>query len=88
MSKSKTCKAPAGAKAASKQIMVITYAVFAFRNGGGMKTPIESEDAGRAILKEIYVCSDKDKPYLNEERGLFFHPSELSHAYLAKEQQA
>jgi len=51
----------------------------------GSKVAVESLEAGKALLKDIYVALNTGKPYLNEERGLVYNGSEISHAFLTVE---
>ena len=93
MSKAKnTRKAPAKKAAPAAQVQmpkvtVMPFLVFAFKShSGGIKTPIQDEATGKALLKEIYVSLNEGKPYFNEERGILINPGEVSHVYLAQEQ--
>jgi len=87
-------KAPAGAVAAqpstpapaAPQIVLVSFAVFSFKNGNMIKAPVDNADIGKAILKDVLVSLSTGKPYINEEKGIVFNPTELSHAFLAVEQ--
>jgi hypothetical protein len=52
----------------------------------GSKVAIESVEAGKALLKEIFVAISTGKPLFNEERGLVYNGTEISHAFLTLEQ--
>lgn len=66
--------------------VLVNYAVFSFKNGTAIKAPIENADAGKAILRDVLVSLTIGKPYINEEKGILFNPSELSHNFLVVEQ--
>lgn len=76
----------ANAAPAAPRIMLVNYAVFSFKNGTAIKAPIDTADAGKAILRDVLVSLTSGKPYINEEKGILFNPSELSHNFLVVEQ--
>lgn len=51
----------------------------------GSKVAIESVEAGKALLKEIFVAISTGKPLINEERGIVYNGTEISHAFLTLE---
>jgi len=87
-------KAPAGSQPAqpsastqaAPQIVLMTYACFSFKNGNAIKAPVDNGDVGKAVLRDVLVSLTSGKPYINEEKGIVFNPTELSHAFLAVEQ--
>lgn len=52
----------------------------------GSKVAIESVEAGKALLKELFVAIITGKPFFNEERCLVYNGTEISHAFLTLEQ--
>lgn len=54
-------------------------------SGTGSKVAIESVEAGKALLKEIFVAISTGKPLINEERGIVYNGTEISHAFLTLE---
>jgi predicted aconitase with swiveling domain len=55
-------------------------------SGTGSKVAVESVEAGKALLKEIFFAINSGKPLINEERGIVYNGTEISHAFLTIEQ--
>jgi hypothetical protein len=55
-------------------------------NPTGMKIFIESVDAGKALLKDLFVAINKKKTYISEERAIVINAVDISHAFLTFEQ--
>jgi hypothetical protein len=83
--KTKTAiKAPA--TPAPGEVKVMRFAVFSMKNGQAVKTPIDSEETGVKILKDVAKSMVDGKPYSNTDRGIVVNPYELSHAFTTMEQ--
>ncbi len=69
------------------KIALVAFAVLAFKNhAAGVKIPVEHDVKGKALVKDVYIAMNENKPYYNEERGILVAPGELSHVYLVQEQ--
>lgn len=79
---------PAPQVPAQRNMVLVTYACFSFKNGNAIKAPLDNAEAGRAVLKDVLASLTSGKPYINEEKGIVFNPTELSHSFLAVEQVA
>lgn len=91
MSKSKTKKDVSlndmldDKKEVKNTTVFLSHAVFAFKNGGGVKVLVETAEKGQALLQDVLSSLEKNKPYFNAERGLLLNPEEISHIYLTQE---
>ena len=78
---------PPGVDVQLPRVAVITYVTISFvNNTNSIKIPVDGVETGKKILSEVFSAQRSGKTYYDENRGILFKTSELSHAFLSMEQ--